>query len=77
MFEKAKLIQSDHSQPYLLLNFLNIEVILHSGNTVETDIYLKDTNEHDYLSYNNAKTIFHIILLSVLLLLFLMMKRLR
>ena len=77
MFEKAKLIQSDHSQPYSLLNFLNIEVILHSGLTIETDIYLKDTNEHDYLPYNNAKTIFHIILLSVLLFLFLMMKRLR
>ena len=37
-FEKAKLIQSDHSQPYQVLNVLNIEVILHSDNTIETDI---------------------------------------
>ena len=48
-FEKAKLIQSDHSQPYQVLNFLHIEVILHSDNTVETDIYYKGTNAHDYL----------------------------
>ena len=37
-FEKAKLIQSDHSQPYQVLNVLSIEVILHSDNTIETDI---------------------------------------
>ena len=53
-FEKAKLIQSDYSQPYQVLNFLDIEVILHSNNTVETDIYYKDTNVHDYLPYNSA-----------------------
>ena len=27
-FEKAKLIQSDHSQPYQILNFLDIEANL-------------------------------------------------
>ena len=36
------------------MNFLDIEVILHSNNTVETDIYYKDTNAHDYLPYNSA-----------------------
>ena len=40
---------SDHSQPYQVLNFLNIEITLHSDNTVETYIYNKDTNAHNYL----------------------------
>ena len=53
-FDKAKLISSNPSQPYQVLNFLNIEVILHSKNTVETDIYYKNTNAHDYLPYNSA-----------------------
>ena len=57
-FEKAKLIQSNHSEPYKVLNFLDIEVILHSNNTVKTVytilymlkcIYCKNTNVHDYL----------------------------
>ena len=37
--EKAKVIQSNHSQPYQVLNSLDIEVILQPDNTVETDIY--------------------------------------
>ena len=57
-FEKAKLIQSNHSEAYKVLNFLDIEVILHSNNTVKTVytilymlkcIYCKNTNVHDYL----------------------------
>ena len=53
-FEKPKLIQSNHSQPYQVLNFLGIEVILHFDNTVENNIYYKDTNAHDYFPHNNA-----------------------
>ena len=57
-FEKAKLTQSNHSEPYKVLNFLDIEVILHSNNTFKTVytilymlkcIYCKNTNVHDYL----------------------------
>ena len=33
---------------------MDIEVILHSDNTVETDIHYKDTNAHDYLPYNSG-----------------------
>ena len=36
------------------MHFLDIEVILHSDNSVETDIYYKDRNAHDYLPYNSA-----------------------
>ena len=53
-FGRAKLIQRNHSQQYEVLNFLDIEVILHYDNTIETDIYYKDTNAHDYLPYNSA-----------------------
>ena len=81
-FENAKLIQSDHSQSYQVLNFLDIEVILHSNNTIETDIYYKDTKADDYLPdnvhiQNIVQTVFHIILLNVLLFLSLMIQSLR
>ena len=33
---------------------LDIEVILHSNNTIETDIYYKDTKADDYLPDNSA-----------------------
>ena len=53
-FEKAKLIQCDHSQFYQVLNFLDFEITFHSGNTVETDVYYKDTKTHDYVPYDSA-----------------------
>ena len=31
-----------------------MEVILHCDNIVETDIYCKDLNAHEYLSYDSA-----------------------
>ena len=52
--EKGKSIQSDHSQLHEVLNHLDIEVILHSSNTVKTDICYIDTNTHDCLPYNSA-----------------------
>ena len=33
---------------------MNIKVVLHSKNTVETAICYKDTNAHDYLPYSSA-----------------------
>ena len=33
---------------------MDIEVVLHCDSTVETDIYYKDTNTHDFLPYNIA-----------------------
>ena len=36
------------------MNVFNIEVILHSDNTVETEKYYKDTNAYDYLPYSTA-----------------------
>ena len=36
---KAKLIQSDHTQLYQVLKFLDNEVVLHCDNTVEADVY--------------------------------------
>ena len=37
-----------------MINFLDVSVILHSDRTIETDIYYKDTNAHDYFPYNSA-----------------------
>ena len=37
-----------------MINFLDVSVILHSDRTIETDIYYKDTNAHDYLPYDSA-----------------------
>ena len=50
----AKLLQRDHSTPYQVFNVLNIQAILHSDYTIETDKYYKDTNAHNYLPYNSA-----------------------
>ena len=76
----AKLIQSNHSQPYQVFNVLDMEVVLHSDNTVKIDIYYKDTNMHDCLPYNSAHPKHckdNLYLVKVLLFLFVMMKRLR
>ena len=35
------------------LNFLDITVILHETGKIKTDIYYKETNSHDYLSYHS------------------------
>ena len=36
-----------------ILNFLDILIMLYSDGKIETDIYYKDTNSHDYLPYNS------------------------
>ena len=36
------------------LNFLDIIVILKEDGTIETDIFYKDTNTHDYLDYHSS-----------------------
>ena len=35
------------------LNMLDIKVILHNSGTIDTDIYYKPTNTHDYLHYDS------------------------
>ena len=35
------------------LNFLDVTVILHESGQVETDIFYKETNSHDYLDYDS------------------------
>ena len=36
-----------------VINFLDVTVLLHENGYVETDIFYKETNSHDYLSYNS------------------------
>ena len=52
-FEKAEIIY-ENDKKIQVLNFLDIKVILHEDMTVETDIYYKPTNAHDYLPYDSA-----------------------
>ena len=33
------------------INFLDITIILHENNEIETEIYYKETNSHDYLDF--------------------------
>ena len=35
------------------LNFLDISILLHGDGTIETDIFYKETNTHDYLGYDS------------------------
>ena len=36
-----------------VINFLDVTVLLHENGYVETDTFNKETNTHDYLSYNS------------------------
>ena len=44
--------ESDHSKSQKL-NFLDIDIIKRSDGKIETDVYYKKTNSHDYLNYNS------------------------
>ena len=35
------------------INFLDITIILHENNEIETEIYYKETNSHDYLDFRS------------------------
>ena len=37
-----------------VLNFLDVKIILHESNSVETDNYYKPINTHEYLPYDSA-----------------------
>ena len=37
-----------------VLSFLDVKIILQEDKAVETDIYYKSTNTHDYLPYDSA-----------------------
>ena len=47
-FEEPKVI-NENKKKRQVLNFLDVKIILHEGNLVETDIYYKPTNTHKYL----------------------------
>ncbi|XP_065650904.1 uncharacterized protein LOC136079116 [Hydra vulgaris] len=50
--EQSKISYTNTSQ-YQFLNFLDKTVILHDNNIIETDIFYKPTNSHDYLNYKS------------------------
>ena len=52
-FEKPEIIY-ENEKKVQVLNFLDVKIILHEDNSVETDIYQKPTNNHDYLPDDSA-----------------------
>ena len=52
-FEKQEFIY-ENEKKVQVLNFVDVKIIWHEDNSVETGIYYKATNTHDYLPYNNA-----------------------
>ena len=53
MFEKPEIIY-ENEKKVQVLNFLDVKIIFQEDNSVETDIYYKPMNTHDYLPYDSA-----------------------
>ena len=50
--EKGKHSYKQNFDPFAqVLNFLDVSIILHQNGRLETDIFYKETNLHDYLNY--------------------------
>ena len=52
-FENPEIVYENENKVQVL-NFLDVKIILHEDNSVETHIYYKPTNTHNYLPYNSA-----------------------
>ena len=52
-FELGKKLTLHDGTEVTMLNFLDILIMLHTNGQLETDIYYKETNTHDYLPYNS------------------------
>ena len=51
--EESKIIY-ENEKKMQVLNFIDGKIILHKDNSVETDIYYKPTDTHEYLPYDSA-----------------------
>ena len=51
--EKPEVIH-ENGKKVQVLNLLDVKIILSKDNSVETNIYYKPTNSHDYLPYDSA-----------------------
>ena len=52
-FEQSENITYHDGSIVKRLNFLDISILLHSNGIIETDIYFKPTNTHDYLQFHS------------------------
>ena len=52
-FENPEIIY-ENEEKVEVLNFLDVKIILHEDNSVETDSYYRPTSTHDYLPYDSA-----------------------
>ena len=53
-FENPEIIY-ENEKKVQVWDFLDVKIILHEDNSVETDIYYKPTNTHDYVPYDSAR----------------------
>ena len=53
IIEPAKHHVNPDGKLFQELNFLDVMVILHADGNIETDVYYKETNSHDYLNFNS------------------------
>ena len=51
--EASTTVSDENGSTFQSLNFLDINIILHPSGEVETDVYYKPTNTHEYLPYNS------------------------
>ena len=52
-FESPEFIY-ENGKKVRVLNFLDMKIILHEDNSVESDMYYKLTKTHDYLAYDST-----------------------
>ena len=52
-FENPEIIY-ENKKKVQVLNFLDVKILLHQDNSIETDTYYKPTNTYDYLPYNST-----------------------
>ena len=52
-FEVAQLIDLQNGEWYRFLSYLDVALIHHMNGDVETDVFYKATNSHDYLSFDS------------------------
>ena len=52
-FESPEFIY-ENGKKVRVLNFLDVKIILHKDNSVESDMYYKLTKTHDYLGYDST-----------------------
>ena len=52
--EEKAIVTTYNGKKLQTLNYLDVSVMLHENNEIETDVFYKSTNSHDYLNYDSS-----------------------